>query len=140
MYRAASLGFAGLALVLLGRVGETAACTCKDPTDAEALANAETVFVGAVSDLGLDYSRHERVTGFKVQRLFKGAVPATVRVTTALSEGACGYAFARDTTYLVFAHTFKGRLITGLCAGNRALSAGQNPPPAFGSGYPPASH
>ncbi len=136
--RAASLGFVALALVLLGRASVGTACTCKDATDGEAFASAEIVFVGVVSDLGLDYSKHERVTGFTVQRVFKGAVPASIRVTSALSGAACGFAFARDTTYLVFASRFKGRLITSLCAGNRALAAGQSPPSEFGSGFPPS--
>jgi hypothetical protein len=126
------------ALVLLGRGGVASACSCKDLSVSEAFAQAETVFVGAVSDLGLDYSKHERVTGFNVQRVLKGAVSKRVRVVSALYESACGYPFARDTVYLVFTRTISGRVFTSFCAGNRALAAGAQPPPELGAGSAPA--
>jgi len=126
------------ALVLLSRAGVASACTCKDPSIKEAFTQAETVFVGAVSDLGLDYSKHERVTDFSVQRVFKGAVPKRIRVVSALDESACGYSFARSTVYLVFTLNISGRPFTWLCAGNRALAAGAQPPPELGAGSAPA--
>lgn len=135
------LGPVGIALVLvlLGRAGVAGACTCKEPAFQQALKQADFVFVGAVTDLGLDYAKNERVTGFEVQRVFKGAVPANICIVSALSDGACGYAFARDTTYLVFAHKVAGRLRTHLCAGNRALAADQKPPSELGIGSAPSA-
>ena len=122
------------ALVLLGRAGIASACTCTDLPIKEAFKQAETVFVGAVSDLGLDYSKHERVTGFIVQRVFKGAVPERIRIVSALDEAACGYAFARGTVYVVFTRTISGRPFTSLCTGNRALAPGKPAPPELGAG------
>jgi len=126
------------ALVLLGRAGVAPACTCTDPPINEALKQAETAFIGAVSDLGLDYSKHERVTGFTVQRVFKGAVPEHIRVVSALDEAACGYPFARGTVYLVFTRTVAGRPFTSFCSGNRALPSGTQAPPELGAGSAPA--
>jgi hypothetical protein len=126
------------ALVLVVRAGVASACTCTEPPVKEAFTHAEAVFVGAVSGLGLDYSKHERITDFSVQRVFKGAVPEHIRVVSALSEGACGYLFARGTSYLVFTRTLSGRPFTWLCAGNRAIAAGAQPPSELGAGSAPA--
>ena len=126
------------AFVPLGRACVASACTCTDPTLKEAFKQAETVFVGAVSDLGLDYSKHERITGFTVQRVFKGAVPEHIRVVSALDEAACGYSFARGTAYVVFTRTISGRPFTSLCAGNRALAPGKQASPELGACSAPA--
>lgn len=126
------------AFVILGRAGVARACTCTDPPIKEALKQAETAFIGAVSDLGLDYSKHERVTGFTVQRVFKGTVPEHIRVVSALDEAACGYAFTRGTVYVVFTRTVAGRPHTSLCSGNRALAPGKQAPPELGTGSAPA--
>jgi len=120
------------ALVFVVRAGAASACTCTEPPVKEAFSHAEAVFVGAVSSLGLDYSKHERITDFSVQRVFKGSVPEHIRVVSALSEAACGYPFARATSYLVFTRTLSGRPFTWLCAGNRAIAAGAQPPPDLG--------
>jgi hypothetical protein len=135
---ALSLAVIVFALVLFSPAGAASACTCTDPSVKDAFVQAEVVFVGAVSDLGLDYSKHERVTGFSVQRVFKGAVPERIRVVSALTEAACGYPFARGTSYLVFTRTISGRAFTWLCAGNRTLAAGAQPPPELGAGSAPA--
>jgi hypothetical protein len=134
-----SLGLFAFALVLFSRAGIASACTCTEPSLKEAAVQAETVFVGAVSDLGLDYAKHERITGFTVQRVFKGAAPERLRVVSALDEAACGYSFARGTVYLVFTRNIAGRAFTWLCSGTRALATGQKAPPELGSGSAPAA-
>ncbi len=133
------LGLIALAFFLVGRTGVASACTCTEPSLREALAQAEFVFIGTVSDLGLDYVKHERVTDFAIQRVFKGTMPERLRVVSALDEAACGYKFSRGAVYLVFARTVSGRAATSLCGGNRALTAGQNAPPDLGPGTPPVA-
>ena len=93
-------------------------CTCNVPPIAQALAQAETAFVGTVRSTNLDPEKEKRVITFMVLRVFKGSAPVQAQVVTPHSEGTCGYTFAAGTTYLVFTRNIQGKRLTHLCSGN----------------------
>jgi hypothetical protein len=130
------LPIAGL-VSALSTPAPAAACECKELSLQEALRGSESAFVGTVATLGLDYKRNERIVTVDVQRVFKGTVAPRVRVVTALTESACGFPFARETTYVIFVRARAGRLSTSLCEGNRPISPGQQWPSDLGAGSPP---
>ena len=98
------------------------ACSCAYSTDAEFLANSDTVFVGVVTaiepDRQSDTEAHR--VSFRVESVVKGDVGATVTLR-ALSggDGSCGYEFLRDNRYRVNAAIGQ----TNLCSGNQWLGA-----------------
>lgn len=106
------------AVALVSSSPQASACTCRVPTIAQALAQAEAAFVGIVNSNGLDAEKEKRVVTFTVQRVFKGSVPVQVQVVTPLSEGACGYSFAPGSVYLVFTRNIRGTRLTHLCSGD----------------------
>ncbi|HEX6324843.1 MAG TPA: carboxypeptidase regulatory-like domain-containing protein [Vicinamibacterales bacterium] len=64
-----------------------------------------------------------RVT-FRVLEVWRGAVGASVEVTTGMGGGDCGYRFVTGSRYLVYAHANNaGELSTGICSRTRLLSA-----------------
>ena len=131
-----SLGLAVVGFALLSCAKVAAYCACKgEPSVSEALAKSDVVFTGSVSAIGLDYAKQQRITTFRVARVFKGAASNSVRVTSAIE---CEYNFARDGYYLVFANRSSGRLYSGLCSGSRPISPASPAPPELGAGRPPS--
>jgi hypothetical protein len=124
--------------IALGRPAQMSACECKELSLEDALRRADVVFTGRVVGLGLDYERGERIATMKVDRVFKGDVSGRLRVVTALTEAACGYMFAREKTYVIFARAKAGRVATSLCEGNLVISPGKWPA-ALGSGESPTT-
>lgn len=109
-------------VVVLGVVAAAAwpprradACKCRSPEPREALAAADVVFVG----------RAERATTspgeetFAVLRVWKGEVPATVKVDN--SAGSCKFIFDEGARYLVFARGAADALELDACGGTRHI-------------------
>ena len=121
--------FALLLLLLSARTAS--ACTCAvERGPCEAFGGASAVFVGTVTGVttrertGGDDDWAPRVFKFSVAQPYLGAAGAEVEVSTAMHDAACGYAFRRGETYLVYAHLDpKGkRLITSICTRTRPVS------------------
>jgi len=122
------------AMGVLVRAAPACACSCRELTQEEALALADVVFAGTVTDVhssatGPIYSSADPVTvTFEVDTVQKGDVPASVQVQTVVSEISCGYEFRERSRYLVYVHVDQaGQWTTGLCNGNRVLDPWTGP-------------
>jgi hypothetical protein len=135
--RAFALLTIGSAVALFSSAFEASPCTCSVPPIAQAVAQAESAFVGTVNSIGLDADKEKRVVTFTVQRVFKGSVPVQVQVVTPSSEGACGYSFAAGSVYLVFTRNIQGKRLTHLCSGNASASPRGPWPRELESGWTP---
>jgi hypothetical protein len=122
------------------------ACSCVQRTEAEAFADADAVFAGRLA------GRHtpRRVTSqlgptavwtFKVREVYKGKVARKQQVVSAVDSAACGIAFPRHVTMLVFASTRSGddRLDVNSCGATRLLRDGPLDP-SLGKPSPPERH
>ena len=80
---------------------------------------------------------HREVT-FAVVRAWKGieSVERMV-VMTAADSAACGYGFAPDTSYLVFARATDGAPWTSLCSGTKAMAEAGDDVTVLGMGQTP---
>jgi hypothetical protein len=74
-------------------------------TQAEGLSSSHAVFTGEVT--AIEPNQATRFGGlevtFRVQQLWKGEPQAEIKVRTAGSSAACGYTFAKGSSYLVYA-------------------------------------
>jgi hypothetical protein len=74
-------------------------------TPSEGLSSSHAVFTGEVT--AIEPNQATRFGGlevtFRVQQLWKGEPRAEIKVHTAGSSAACGYAFAKGRSYLVYA-------------------------------------
>src|SRR5688572_8382774 len=57
-----------------------------------------------------------RRIAFSVTQSFKGQPESTLRVTTGMGGGDCGYPFERGKDYVVYAHGKEGALGAGICS------------------------
>lgn len=98
-------------------------CSCMRPEEpAAAREGATAVFLGTVvrdsvvtvTTSGDPYPTH-RVVTLAVHAAWKGPAADTVHLATGLGGGDCGYGFAQDGRYLVFAYGDAERLSTGIC-------------------------
>ena len=53
---------------------------------------------------------------FNVQEQFKGARSQVLSLREAPDSAACGYSFERGKTYVVYAQTHQGNLVSGICS------------------------
>lgn len=53
---------------------------------------------------------------FSVQERFKGARGQVLTLREAPDSAACGYQFERGKTYVVYAQTHQGNLVSGICS------------------------
>lgn len=130
--------------VFVGPAAPACACSCAGGTESEAFAGADSVFVGVVAKVAEPWpslSSADPVTvTFTVTEVFKATIPADVRVLTVSDGASCGYDFEPGARYLVFARADGDVWRTGLCDGNRVLTAqesvvlpgGHAPGPAIG--------
>ena len=109
--------------------GPLLACQCVGPLPpCQGLGYAEAVFVGEVLDIVLTTRKFgtSEVLGrrvrFRVLETLSGADRQTAEVGTGLGGGDCGYEFATNRRYLVYAHgTSDGGLETGICSRTKPL-------------------
>ena len=83
------------------------ACSCVDPgSPSEALERSGAVFVGRVVSLDRSHvklwSADPIIVEFDVETVWKGPAYRTIFLTTAVSEGSCGYTFDEGFEYLVY--------------------------------------
>jgi hypothetical protein len=121
--------FAGV-LLLPCSAARVLACQCRErQPPCSQYAEADTIFVGAVTDMTpVDYdliptaeSSVKRV-GFKVERAFRGVEGARAEL---IEWGtSCDFGFGEGRTYLVYAYRSpeKGTLSTGYCTRTAELS------------------
>jgi hypothetical protein len=89
----------------LAQAADASACSCMKLTPSEGLTSSYAVFTGEVIDI-----QKNNVTPFggievtiRVKQMWKGEPQKELKVRTAGSSAACGYAFAKGVTYLVYA-------------------------------------
>jgi hypothetical protein len=116
------------------------ACSCAPSTPLEALARATHVFEGrvvAVSEPADTPVPHREVT-LAVVRAWKG-VEAVERIVikTARDGATCGYGFATDTSYLVYARATDGVPWASLCGGTRPMAEADADLQVLGMGQTP---
>lgn len=113
----------GLAIVASG--GLVWACKCVPPPEpAEALKASSAVFVGKVTDVKeKEGERHKTVT-MVATKGWKGIKGRDVVVSTSASSASCGFGFAKDMEYLVYARADdKGNYTVTLCSRSKSLAA-----------------
>ncbi|MCW2305764.1 hypothetical protein [Rhodobium gokarnense] len=71
------------------------ACSCRRVSQADAMAAADIVFEGEVTDARLVGGR-KRETTFRVDRVVKGEVGGTVRIVTNRQSATCGVDFGES--------------------------------------------
>jgi hypothetical protein len=98
------------------------ACDCVDLSETESFVDSDVVFIGEV----ISVDRSASITTFKVQRWFKGT--KTNKVVVYDLGTNCNAWFHPESTYLVFAKEFEGRLIAPSCYASKAIG-----PPRFES-------
>ena len=109
------------------------ACECKQMTEEAAMADAEVVFHGKISE-AVDSDDSSTVTvSVDVKRAYKGGKKlepgASVDVTTSADTKACGVDFYVGRSYMIYASKRDGELHTTTCAKTRKL---RKPPVAPG--------
>lgn len=117
--------------------GMACACSCAPFEAKRGVADAEAIFTGTVTDVRAAGGQFSPVVAtIKADQIYKGSRSATFEVTTADNSAACGYDFAVNRRYLVFAHATTDdsttkvdgvELTTGLCSGNVLLANGGGP-------------
>ena len=94
-----------LGLMSLAYAPEARACSCMRLTPSEGFTSSYAVFTGEVTNIEKNTST--RFGGLevtlRVQKMWKGDPAKEIEVHTAGSSAACGYPFAKGTTYLVYA-------------------------------------
>lgn len=92
-------------LLTLAYTTEAQACSCMKLSPQEGLSSSHAVFSGEVTDIEKNESTPfggVEVT-VRVKEVWKGEMTEEVKVHTAGSSAACGYAFTKGTMYLIYA-------------------------------------
>jgi hypothetical protein len=117
-------------LALIAGASRSIACTCISATPCEEFKHSSFVFTGRVIKLnthiafGAEDTLHEYgvYVTFRVERTFKGQPDSEVTIVTGFGGGDCGYPFAQQHIYLVYAS--KGghdQFFTSICSRTRPL-------------------
>jgi len=125
--------FAAVVLMLAGTMflypDHSYACSCASLTPQEAYEIADIVFAGRVYEVNnpsagakIQSSASLVQNSFEVKEVWKGALDWTVDIRAAQSTASCGYVFAVDEEYLVYAIDRGDWLETGLCNRTKPLS------------------
>lgn len=139
MKRPLALLFVALVLplaVVATEARPVGACSCVGVSDAEAFAQADTVFVGEV--VGYEPPPAPRSDEparwtFKARQVYKGKVSRTQEVVSEYFGASCGLEIAKTGEFLVFGYTESiglgpvpgpGQLQANLCGGTRSMSDG----------------
>ena len=135
-------------LLLLPQI-DVFACSCVDiPQTLEQeikgrLKDSKAVFSGEILKIS-ETSQTRDVIGLDVtvkirlKEIWKGQLTKEVIIKTPDNSAACGYSFEVGKSYLVFAHSRKGKILaTGLCSGNRLLETATEELKILGKGKKP---
>lgn len=117
------------------------ACDCKPhPPPHKALEQAAAVFSGKVTKI-VDHDEHHWAVTFQTAATWKGTDAKEVTVLTGKNDGICGYRFAKDKSYMVYAnesvHDDVKYLATGICHRTRALEMAEEDLKELGKGNEP---
>jgi hypothetical protein len=113
-----------IALVLVLIAGQTTlACECLTLTPSESLKRADLVFEGELVRIAQDPIKPTYT--FSVNKLLKGSRVTEVIIHSMGSD--CDARFDPDVIYRVYARTYEGKLISGLCSGNKILKTNHWP-------------
>ncbi len=116
------------------------ACSCMAVSPGQALAESTSVFEGRVLSISelVDKPLPHREITFAVVRAWKG-VESVERmvVMTAADSAACGYNFAPDTSYLVYARATDGAPWVSLCTRTQPMAEAGEDLKALGMGQTP---
>lgn len=132
-----------LTSMIVGSTGQALACSCVIPgSPAAEMSNANAVFAGVVTDLetsagGVLRGDAPVTVTFEVTQVWKGPRHQTLTVTTASDSAACGYNFALDQAYLVYAHGDDDELSVSLCSRTAPLANAWEDLYALGEGQLP---
>ena len=135
--RAAGLALAcAIGVALLG-ARAARACSCLPPAPpGDAASRATAVFEGRT--FGARREQNEQRFAFEVTRVWKGEVPPSVEVVTALHSAACGRSFELGVPYVVYANARDdGTLADNLCSRSRMVVDAVEDLDALGAGRPP---
>jgi hypothetical protein len=144
----ASLVLTVLGVVLLFSPDCAYACSCAMPSGTQkeraerALSSSEAVFSGRVTAIEKEVAtrRHPgtATATLRVSQLWKGPERATLEVSTASQESACGFPFEEEREYLVYAYG-KQDLKVDLCSETKPLSIAEADLATLGNGEKPKS-
>ena len=119
------------------------ACKCLQQSPAEAYEQAVSVFEGhviAVAQVPQATPEHgmpRLSVRFSVVRRWKGMEQEQVVLTTATDGAACGYPFAADGDYLVYASSDEHGLTASLCSRTRPVAEADEDVRVLGMGVTP---
>ena len=121
------------------------ACSCAEPGSAqEELERSSAVFSGEVIGI-LDKNKNSYIQSsadpiailFEVEETWKGVTQSQVVVYTERDEASCGYQFAINTKYLVFAYESGGSFKTSYCSKTTPLTLAIDDMDELGEGEVP---
>ena len=131
-----------LGVVLLFSPDCAYACSCAMPQGTQkeraerALSSSEAVFSGRVTAIEKEAATRTTTATLRVSEVWKGPERATLEVSTASYEAACGYHFEEGKEYLVYANG-KQDLGVGACGGTVPLSYADEDLALLGNGEKP---
>jgi hypothetical protein len=150
--RATGLELAGRQLALLAGAtlgaaitlccAQARACECIVGTPADAYKQADAVFEGRVRRVvqppaGTEGLAAQKRVQLEVVRAWKGVRTEQVEVTTAADPAICGYDFAVEQSYFVYAVAQGDQLSVSLCSRTRPMAAADDDLHALGMGMTP---
>jgi hypothetical protein len=106
------------ATLILGMASATAmACDCVTRSEAESFANADVVFIGKATGTFTWASREDTIV--ETSSWLKGNKRERVVISSYLSN--CDVSFFSGYTYIVYAKTLNGELVTSICSGTAVI-------------------
>jgi hypothetical protein len=118
------------------------ACSCMMQAQPDAYEQSVAVFEGHVLEVKAPPSPDapgQTSVRMQVVRAWKGIESEEVTITTAANSAACGYAFAVDESYLVYADALDGELQVSLCSRTQPIAAAGEDLKALGLGATPVN-
>ncbi|TFB14138.1 hypothetical protein E3U55_14590 [Filobacillus milosensis] len=121
------------------------ACTCEEPgTVQEEMNQSSAVFSGKVIEKYDENKDKKTISSndpiafvFEVKESWKGINQTQVVVSTARYSGSCGYEFALNNNYLVYAQERNGELEVNLCSRTTVLPYADQDLEELGKGKKP---
>jgi len=103
-----------LALTISGSV---LACDCVTRSPEQSFQDADVVFEGVVTRITTSAS--EKAYTFRVSRVLKGTPTSEITLVQHFTD--CDQEFWENAIYLVYARRFEGKLLSGICSGNKVI-------------------
>jgi MYXO-CTERM domain-containing protein len=135
--RCAGLPIACAIVVALAGARAARACSCLPPAPpGDAAGRATAVFEGRT--FGARREQNELRFAFEVTRVWKGEVPPSIEIVTALQSAACGRSYDFGVPYVVYATArADGTLVDNLCSRSRMVVDAVEDLDTLGAGRPP---